>query len=902
MNPYNHQNNNQNNNQNRVRTFKHIQMALQNEEQTILRECIHALQYVNGEVIRFHPSSASASASASESLQQYDIDNEKNGVDIDIQKQTIQIRNGLLPFQIDPISKVEHKGTRLLSTSTGSKDALHVCCEAGWLYSRIMNYVQFIQSRNRNRNRNGNGYNNSRSSRSNVHMNMNMNIGVVPRALASALMKELQSYHLLLSSLETQLLRTYQQQQQQQRQPQSNSSNETMRNRELTCRQLMIQLRAPITQLRTMAIMVDGIEPSMNGGQLLTALYLHSIHGDMRHVELVNRILYSTSLPWYDLLYDWCMNGVLLSQSTSSLTNEFFIQENINSSSDDLWHGQFVLHKDQIPYLPSIGGGNGGLLTERLANEVLIVGKGINFIRKCLHDTKWSLDVQKLIPQKALDKFIQEAKNTSSSSSPPSISVTNNEELFQEIKKLLGFHYDSISSRRLVRKDLSGQCGEIITQSPLETTVAAAAQQVHKHILMSLFEEHHLLQHLQGLKEILFLGQGDFICTLMDGLHTEFESKDVDGIDGIFMHNMMGILQEAFRSTNAKFLPQFVLQRVYIKLLSPNDAKCHRFWIDEDASATEELNGWDIFSLGYEVDAPLTAVVHPSAMEKYDQVFNLLFRLKRIEWMLNSTWKQSTVLNHALQYMITKYGENALGPASSIKRDKEIPRMKRLLRTFSLTRQMMIHFVSNLQNYLMFEVLESGWKSLVTKLGNAKTLDEVISSHDEYLDEIVTKSLLTETLGNGRVKKGTDALGRQLRLVLTVAYNFCKSHEKVFSDALQSIDKATEKRRGAERRSKAGKWGFDKLDPDVEGQHFFKLSDENTLQEILSISQDFDFSLRKLLSMLHEKVNGTLMQATINSPSQSPLVFLPDEEAPVHDDESLRYLTFRLDFSEFYST
>ena len=53
----------------------------------------------------------------------------------------------------------------------------------------------------------------------------------------------------------------------------------------------MIQLRSPISQLRTMAIMIDGIEQSLNGGQLLTALYLHSIHGDMRHVDLVEQAI-----------------------------------------------------------------------------------------------------------------------------------------------------------------------------------------------------------------------------------------------------------------------------------------------------------------------------------------------------------------------------------------------------------------------------------------------------------------------------------------------------------------------------------------------------------------------------------------------------------------------------------
>ena len=113
------------------------------------------------------------------------------------------------------------------------------------------------------------------------------------------------------------------------------------------------------------------------------------------------------------------------------------------------------------------------------------------------------------------------------------------------------------------------------------------------------------------------------------------------------MHTMMVILQDALRSTNAKFLPKFVTERVYVKLLKSSSANT-QLWADERAEEEANKDGWDIFSLGYEIDAPLTAVVHPEAMEKYNRVFTLLFRLKRIEWMLNNTWRQSTALTHAL--------------------------------------------------------------------------------------------------------------------------------------------------------------------------------------------------------------------------------------------------------------
>jgi len=869
------------------RSIKHISLAIEHEEQNILRECIHALQYINGDLIRFYEKNDNQHTDKDKDE---DEDNNETMLGTINTKeemmnkyQGIRIRPGLLPFNIDPHTKVQTKSTRIMSS--GSYDALRICGEAGWLYSRIQSYIQSIE-----------------------HSNHHTGTGVVPRSLASSLRKELDSYHTLLSSLESKFLH--------------NNGNASSKN--LTCRHLMIQLREPTTQLRTIAMMIDGISTQLKGGQVLTHLYLHSMHGDKRHQSLVNQILYSTSLPWYDLLYDWCMNGVL---SSSATQDEFFIQEvgggasttksnqrqqehtaNLSKKElfqkidDNLWHGHFVLVQDQIPFLPSIGR-TGGIMTQSLANEILIVGKGINFIRRCLHDSQWTFDLRTFLSRHDYDQLLSNAKHSSSGI-----------EMSQQVKRMLGFQYDfdngdgsSTKPRRFDnRRDLSGQCGEIISQSALERTVSIAAQQVHKHILTSLVQKHHLLQHLKGLKEILFLGQGDFISSLLDGLHTEFESHN--GIDEIYMHNMTGILYDAIRNTNAKFLPSFVLQRVHIKLLSAMDVKSQRFWIDmndsEEKAKNEaiELDGWDIFSLCYDIDAPLTAVVHPDAMEKYYKVFNLLFRLKRIDWMLNSTWRQSTVLNHALRLMISKYGDVALRPTgtSSTKHSNDLARMKQLLRTFAMTRHKMVHFISNLQSYLMFEVLESGWKDLVSKLQSSRTLDEVISAHNEYLDEIVIKSLLDNVTKKSEEDGRSYELEKQLRLVLTTAYRFCKSHELIFGDALQSIDKAAEKRRGAERRSKAGKWGFDKLDPDVEGLYFYKLCDDKTLLDIMNISQDFDTSLRYLLSMLNEKINGSVTNAVMNTPFKTPIVSMADSVLARNND-SLRFLTFRLDFSEFYS-
>lgn len=60
----------------------------------------------------------------------------------------------------------------------------------------------------------------------------------------------------------------------------------------------------------------------------------------------------------------------------------------------------------------------------------------------------------------------------------------------------------------------------------------------------------------------------------------------------IYLHNLTGTLETAVRATNAQFEPMDILNRLDVRLLdlSPGD------------------QGWDVFSLHYHVDGPISTV------------------------------------------------------------------------------------------------------------------------------------------------------------------------------------------------------------------------------------------------------------------------------------------------------
>ena len=67
-----------------------------------------------------------------------------------------------------------------------------------------------------------------------------------------------------------------------------------------------------------------------------------------------------------------------------------------------------------------------------------------------------------------------------------------------------------------------------------------------------------------------------------------------------------------------------------------------------------------------------------------------------------------------------------------------------ILRRCQTLRNEMNHFVTNLQYYIMFEVLEYSWVDFLDEMEQARDLVELIVCHERYLNVIVEKSLLGE--------------------------------------------------------------------------------------------------------------------------------------------------------------
>ena len=721
---------------------------------------------------------------------------------------------------------------------SGAHDAIALCGECGYLYSRISSYISLVLEED-------------------VH-------GVqcsMSRALASRLDKELGLYHDYLVMLEDELppvdLLDIQQQQQQSTTPQ----------RYLTLRSLTSKLIPIRNHLRTLAIIADGIAScNLRGGKLLSNLLRHSLDGKTEHTTLIRSVACDVSMPWYKLLNNWLANGIL-----NDYHNEFFVKEikpngggmtsGLSSTSGYYtWHQRYVLVEGQIP-LCSVGGLM-DIITIDLAKEVLLVGKGINFIRYCLLDKDWEV-VEKTTNEEDLD----EEKDDGSSQ---------------------GYNFAT-----LVDVDINDD--ELKCVSTLHDAIMKSSARIHSHILDSLENQHHMMHHLLALKNFMFLGQGDFVSSFVECLDQEFQGRT--SIAGIYAHTLSSLLEGSLHTTTARFLPNFVLGNLRARLMidQNNDSSQYAMvpppsnatdgemtpWKDNESTSIQDP--WDFIYLDYKINSPLDAIVHASAMETYHQVFLFLFRLKRVEWMLNNSWRQSTALNHAILI------ETKAGGADAPTISEAAEHSSFLLRRISSTRQTMLHFISNLQNYLMFEVLEGGWEGLTQSLSKARSVDDVIRAHDSYLNEIVDKTFLS----NDEESNNGTSVESLLRKLLSIALKFGKFQDHIFSNSIAGLDKAAKIRRKVEERSERGDWGRTTIDQD-EGKVFLYLADAELFEFVEKTATDFDSALSDLLKTISKQIDEVDFTSLDDDNEET-------DHLAVKNHDALPFLLFRLDFSGYYA-
>lgn len=222
----------------------------------------------------------------------------------------------------------------------------------------------------------------------------------------------------------------------------------------------------------------------------------------------------------------------------------------------------------------------------------------------------------------------------------------------------------------------------------LKQWVEQAHEKTNKQLLHILFTKYKLEGHCAHIRKYLLMAQGDLMEYLMDLLADELTKP----ADSIYLHTMRAYLDTAIRSSNAQFHQPEFINRLDVKLLPPS----------------ENDRGWETFLLNYKVSdlTPLSTIFTEEVMNNYNKIFSFMLKLKKIQHSLSLSW------------------------GITMQNQKQFRRLSAGLRAkfhrFNLAHHEMAHFVSNIHNYILVEVLESAWTVFLQGLKEVRDLDSLI--------------------------------------------------------------------------------------------------------------------------------------------------------------------------------
>jgi len=254
--------------------------------------------------------------------------------------------------------------------------------------------------------------------------------------------------------------------------------------------------------------------------------------------------------------------------------------------------------------------------------------------------------------------------------------------------------------------------------------------------------------------------------------------------------------------------------------------------------------GWDVFSLDYKVQGPIGTIFGQKTLTNYLMLFNALWRGKRMEYMLSCMWTKGTAL-HKMARTLTEMGN--------------------VLQRAHLLSSEMIHFVHQLAYYTTFEVMECSWDLLEKQLGQSSNLDEVIEAHNEFIETLVKHALLDE--------RSRDLL-TQLRAIYDRIVEFQNIQNKLYLEAVAESEARRSLDDEINARTKRGQYGI----TNIEERREKKRRDEFSK----TILPEIEAKLKIVSQSYQDMVKTFLLQLSCSQ------------------DQSLQFLSVRLDFNEHY--
>ena len=192
---------------------------------------------------------------------------------------------------------------------------------------------------------------------------------------------------------------------------------------------------------------------------------------------------------------------------------------------------------------------------------------------------------------------------------------------------------------------------------------------------------------------------------------------------------------------------------------------------------SSNIQSVDVIYLEYAMKWPLTIIFDSKAEETYNAVFSFLLQVKRALWSLERLRIKDLLLENPSS------GDQERSEFSSLNRLKQSQSIDTLRQKFYILRMKLLHFVQSFHTYIMTRILHSSGLEFKVKLNEAKDFEEILTFHQEFLEKVYDRCLLSPKVGFAK-----EAITR----ILNLSLNFQRQWDSGLSNAKQDDLKAIE--------------------------------------------------------------------------------------------------------------
>ena len=572
---------------------------------------------------------------------------------------------------------------------------------------------------------------------------------------------------------------------------------------------------------------------TLKGSAILSQIYSYVVY--LGNEKYLNNILLEVTKPFLEFIINWIKFGKI-----EDPYDEFFVRINNDIKDDDIWKNKYKLIYENIP----------NFIKRNFVLKIFEIGKCIHFINNFCRE-KYNLNNLKKVIEYIKNKYfdlesndkekkqdinekeinikIQEEESfaTNDNTIIPEVEENNK---FSSQKLISEFDYqinkDKIKHEQASYESVLNFITFIFSKSESNKTINISFLDeiiknidiihnlINKDLVRIFIQKFKFKENIEALNKYLLLGQGDMIQNLMESLYTELLKPG----NTIYKYILQSVLESAINSTNARYNDKECLNKLNIKLLKalPGDI------------------GWDVFCLEYNIELPLNNIISSRNLLDYQKMFIFLIKIKRIEYSQNLEWRK--IMTYTRDIPSTQY-----------------PFFKSKIKKSLQFNQQIMHFTISLHNYLTLEVLETQYKKLIKQIHNVNSIDELISAHNEFVNNIKQKCFLDNKNNNNIL------IYKKIISIFDIILRFRTAQDVLISTLLQKVNDLDEKEKSLNSQN---------LDEDES-----EINYNNRIEESI-----------KQISFLYEEFTNKIIELINNM-----------------NNFGLYYLAMKLDFNYYYS-